>query len=160
MDYHEAHRPKTVEAMVRHILPGQWDFPQQQELDDLSQQLARLTQAKEQFDRDHHADQLQAINEYFLSKCGRDVETIVADYITHVDRLAQQAGIGHGWTYTQAPDRCRRRWSPDHWMIAPEQYDLAKPSPDQLLALQCYQANNPSFMCCLRTDCRLHQFMS
>ena len=91
---------------------------------------------------------------HFKSKYGMTPEQVVQNYIIETNKLCYVGGYGYWFHYkgisgVYTGKHMRTDWCPHHWVVKPENYELAKPTTDQLMALHYYSRKNIDFQCIL-----------
>ena len=122
-------------------------FSKQKEWEELNQlKIKHGQQVKE--------DSEELLIYHFRSKYRMTPKQVVQNYIKETNKLAQEGGYGYKFYYKGIKDVSKSGsfgsyGCPYNWIIKPENYELAKPTTDQLMALHYYARKKEHFRCLL-----------
>ena len=108
-----------------------------------------LNQLKIKYEQQLKEESDELLIYHFQSKYRMTPKQVVKNYIKETNKLAQCGGYGYRFYYKGIKDVFKTDGCPHHWVIKPENYELAKPSTDQLMALHYYASKKENFNCML-----------
>ncbi len=145
--------PKKLETVAKEIGFNYESFSEEKEKD-----LQKLLEEKLNYENNLKNESEQFIMNYFFGKYRLTPQQIIINYINYVDTLSHQDGYGHQFIYEHPPKWLKRRHSPDHWSVKPENYNLSQPSEDEQFAMEFYFSVVPKFKCYISPTANLKNY--
>ncbi len=113
-----------------------------------------LNKLKIEYEQQLKEDSEQLLIHHFQHKYNMTPKQVVQKYIKNVNQLCDVGGYGHRFYYQGINGIFKGGYydihrCPDHWVVKPENYELAKPTQDQLMALHFYAYKKDNFKCSL-----------